>query len=127
MKNEKSILTPFYPHTKAGACVIGLLLLVPIVFFCVFGFMDKDKAVSEDENRALAQLPRFSVEKLFDGKLTADFDKYYSDQFLLREFFLSINMKTKKVLTQYGGKNNIVLFEGSSDNDFKGEEAKNGK
>ena len=88
MKNKNKEYKPFNPKTKAGAVIVCLLLIVPIVFFCVFSFADKDKKISEDENRALKQRPAFSASALFSGKLTAEFNDYYSDQFPLRDFFV---------------------------------------
>lgn len=126
MKNEKKVYKPFFPKTKAGAFVICLLLVVPIIFFCVFSFVDKDKDISQDERRALKQKPKFSVQALFDGKLTGEFNDYYSDQFPLRDFFVSVNLKTKKLLTQYGGKDDIVIVDGAGNDDFQGEAADNG-
>ena len=120
----KNIMRPFYPKTRLGAIIISILFVLPIVFLCVFSFADGDRAVSKDENRALKQKPKFDEASLFSGKLTGDFDSYYTDQFPLREFFLSVNMKTKKLLTQYGGKNGIVLVEGAHSDDFRGEDAK---
>jgi hypothetical protein len=126
MKREKKAYKPFNPKTKAGAVIICLLLIIPIVFFCVYSFADKDREVSKDENRALKQKPSFSASALFNGELTKDFDDYYSDQFPLRDFFVSVNLKAKKLLTQYGGKDDVVIVDGPSKDDFDGEAADNG-
>ena len=126
MDKISDVNIPMKPKTRAGAAVICLLLIVPVVFFCIFSFADKDKDVSKDENRALKQRPKFSVNALFDGELTKDFDDYYSDQFPLRDFFVSTNLKIKKLLTQYGGRDNIVIVDGASSDDFDGEASDNG-
>ncbi|MCR4563557.1 MAG: hypothetical protein K5755_02865 [Clostridiales bacterium] len=126
MKNEKKSYKPFFPKTKAGAVIICLLLVIPIVFFCAFSFADKDKDVSQDERRALKQKPKFSVSELFVGKLTEEFNGYYSDQFPFRDFFVAANLKTKKLLSQYGGKDGIVIVDGAGKDDFGGEAADNG-
>lgn len=117
---------PFKTKTKAGSFIVCLLLIIPIVFFCVFSFVDKDKDISKDENRALKQKPAFSVSELFDGKLTEEFNGYYSDQFPFRNFFVSVNLKLNKLLTQYGGKDDIVIVDGAGNDDFQGEAADNG-
>ncbi|MBE6836156.1 MAG: hypothetical protein E7515_07920 [Ruminococcaceae bacterium] len=126
MKNEKNLYKPFKPKTKVGSVIICLILIVPIIFFCVFSFVDKDKEISKDENRMLKQRPKFSYSELFKGKLTEDFNGYYSDQFPLRDFFVGINLKVNKLLTQHSGKDDIVIVDGAGKDDFHGEEAGNG-
>ena len=116
---------PFKTKTKAGSVIVCLLLIIPIVFFCALSFADKDRDVSKDENRALKQKPEFSVFALFDGKLTEEFNGYYSDQFPFRDFFVSVNLKLNKYLTQYGGKDDIVIVNGAGSDDFQGEAADN--
>ena len=81
---------PFYQklYRLSGILFAGILLL--------FGFVscvDKYKKISEEENRALAQRPAFSLKALFGGDLTVDFENYYSDNFPARSFFLSCNKK----------------------------------
>lgn len=125
MKDKKEY-KPFRTGTKVGSVFICLLLLIPIVSFCVFSFADKDKDISKDENRALKQRPKFSVSALFNGKLTEEFNGYYSDQFPFRNFFVSVNLKLNKYLTQYGGKDDIVIVNGAGKDDFQGEAADNG-
>lgn len=126
MKKKNYENKPFRTKTKIGSFAVCLVLIIPIVFFCVFSFVDTDKELSKDENRMLKQRPAFSVSALFDGDLTRDFDDYYSDQFPLRDFFVSVNLKVKKLLTQYGGKDDIVIVDGAGKDDFQGEEAANG-
>ena len=46
-----------------------------------------DTELSFGERRKLAQLPEFSVERIFNAKYMDDFDKYTTDQFIGREFF----------------------------------------
>jgi hypothetical protein len=121
MKNDFGTYTPAKPKTKAGAVLIALLLVIPLVFFCVFSFADKDKDISKDENRALKQRPHFSVSELFKGRLTGEFDEYYSDQFPFRDFFVSVHLWSDKLLTQYGGSDDIVIVNGANSDDFSGE------
>ncbi len=125
MKDKKTY-KPLKTKTRTGSVIVALLLIVPIVFFCVFSFIDKDKDISKDENRALKQKPQFSVSALFNGKLTEEFNAYYSDQFPFRDFFVSVNLKVNKLLTQYGGKDDIVIVNGAGSDDFQGEAADNG-
>lgn len=69
-----------------------------------------DKAISENENRALEQFPKFSSESFWNGSFTADLGVYLSDQFPLRDFF--VGMKAYIELSQLKGENNDVINAG---------------
>ena len=126
MKKKNDSFIPLKASTKAGAFIISALLIASTVFLGVFSFIDKDKDISKNENRALKQKPKFSASELFAGKLTTEFDEYYSDQFPFREFFVSVSLKAKELLTQYGGKDDVVILDGAGKDDFKGEEGSDG-
>jgi len=64
------------------------LIFVPAIIFWVM----PDKKSSEEENRALQQMPAFSADNFISGKFTGSMAKYYADQFPLRNAF--INAKT---------------------------------
>lgn len=105
-------------YRLSGILFAGILLL--------FGFIsciDKDKTVSEQENRTLAQRPSFSFKALFSGDFTVDFENYYSDNFPARNFFISCNKKINGIFTQFSfGKNNqVVIKNDSNGEDFGGE------
>ncbi|WMJ76171.1 MULTISPECIES: DHHW family protein [unclassified Sedimentibacter] len=51
----------------------------------------KDAAVSQTENRTLAQRPDFNTTDLFSGKYFSDFEKYFADHFYHREQLVQIN------------------------------------
>ena len=61
MKKKNYENKPFITKTKIGSVIVCLTLMIPIVFFCVFSFVDKDKELSKDENRMLKQRPAFSA------------------------------------------------------------------
>lgn len=72
-----------------------ILILILIVLFygiCLWNVLSDDKSFSENENRSLAQMPEFSFADIASGKYTEDFDSYANDQFVGRDFFVS--MKT---------------------------------
>lgn len=69
----------------------------------------KDKAISLAERRKLEQLPKITIENIKNGEISEKFDKYATDQFILRDLF----RKTKAfvridILRQ---KDNNGLFE----------------
>ena len=66
------------------------------------------ESVSETENRTLATFPRFSVSSLLSGDFTSDVAAFYSDQFPLRDFFVSVKAFTESALLKQ--ENNGVLI-----------------
>ena len=70
-------------------------IAVIAVFLCmVFGMtiwtmVMPSREFSERENRALAQMPEPSVESCFSGKFEKDFETYLTDQFPMRDGWIS--------------------------------------
>ncbi|MBQ7596623.1 MAG: hypothetical protein IJU45_08170 [Clostridia bacterium] len=117
------------PKRKKHALYLRLYRLSAILFagiLVLFGFIscvDKDKTVSKEENRTLAQRPAFSLKALFSGDYTVDFENYYSDNFPARSFFIACNKKINSIFTQFsaGDKTGVVIKNDSNDDDFGGE------
>lgn len=57
-----------------------------------------DRAYSENENRYLAQLPRFSFSRLADGSFTRDVESYITDQFPLRDRWLDLKSRAERAI-----------------------------
>ena len=57
-----------------------------------------DKVFSENENRRLEQAPKFSTTQIMDGRFTSNYEKYISDQFPLRDFWIGVKSRTEKIL-----------------------------
>lgn len=87
-----------------------IAFLLPMVVLGFTSLVDTDPTVSVEEKRNLKTLPEFSFESLFKGTYTKEFEDYYADTFPARSFFMSVNDKMKKVLTQTG-KGGIVMVE----------------
>ena len=82
-----------------------IMQIVTTVMFCLFigGFgvlhiLLPDRVFSPVENRNLAQLPSFSVEKLVNGEFTADIEEYLADQFPLRDGWMGLKTRYEYVL-----------------------------
>lgn len=63
---------------------------------------------SASENRFLAKMPVFSWESLISGEFTGDFETFLTDQFPLREFWVSVKSDTERYLQKK--ENNGVYF-----------------
>lgn len=93
-------------------CIISIVLfLLPMVVLGFTSLVDKDPTISVEEKRTLKTRPEFTFTALFNGSYTKDFEEYYADTFPMRSFFLGVNDKVKKVLTQTGGKGGMVIVE----------------
>lgn len=64
----------------------------------ILNFIVKSEAFSEQENRYLAQMPSFSVEKLLDGEFQTEMDNYINDHFIFRNIWIKIKSSTERLL-----------------------------
>ncbi|WP_419749981.1 DHHW family protein [Terrisporobacter petrolearius] len=81
-------------HYKTSA----LLFILFLVLFVGANIITKDKTFSERENRMLAGKPKFSVDKLLEGRFTSKFEDYVVDQFIGRDFFTNVKINMDKLL-----------------------------
>ncbi len=103
---------------------LSAVLFAGILFiFGAISFFDKDKEISEAENRTLAKKPAFSFSSLMAGEYTVNYENYYSDNFPARDFFIGVNSKIKKALTGFSAGDNadVIISVDKSDDDFAGE------
>nr|WP_317378651.1 DHHW family protein [uncultured Faecalimonas sp.] len=73
--------------------------------------MTKDKEFSEEENRMLTGKPEISMETVANGKFMSQYEKYKSDQFLARDFWVSLKTNV-----------DLLLGKRESNGVFKGED-----
>lgn len=116
---------------ETQAIIICLVFLVMLFGISVASMVNPVKAYSENENRYLVQKPEFSVETLINGKYTADYEEFITDQFVERDRWIGIKTITElAVLKQdingvFIGKDGY-LIEKHNDNDMDKEQlAKN--
>lgn len=87
------------------------MLLMLLSFMSSIGIMHiiiPDKTFSESENRVLEQRPIFSIQNLINGKYTERFEKYISDQFPGRNFWIGVKSDTERAIGKR--ENNEVLL-----------------
>lgn len=78
--------------------VISRLAVITIVIFLIANFLVPDRAFSDTENRSLQQRPPLSG--MFQGGWGASVDKWYSDQFVLRDGFVELNSLALRMIGQ---------------------------
>lgn len=76
----------------------AVLFVLFLVLFVGANIITKDKTFSETENRILAGKPKFTVDKLIEGRFTYKFEDYVVDQFIGRDFFTNIKISVDKFL-----------------------------
>ncbi len=97
--------------SKKALWIQTLILLVFIAAGFVLHLVTPDKDFSQQENRTLQTLPKFSFEDLFDGKFTVDFEDYVTDQFPLRDSWTSLKARTELAVGK-DENNGVYLCEG---------------
>ncbi|MBR5473386.1 MAG: hypothetical protein IKU82_05315, partial [Clostridia bacterium] len=83
-------------------CSVTVLTLLSLFFIL------PDQEMSEAENRALKNLPDFSMDALMSGEYTADLSKYISDQFPARDAFVATKAYSELSLGKC--QNNGVIY-----------------
>ncbi len=83
------------------AALLGAISLV--------NFLMPDKGFSENENRYLASRPKFSLQKLFLGSYTEDFESYITDQFPARDSWVKLKGQVELAI---GKKDNGSVYFG---------------
>lgn len=76
------------------------ILLLVFLFFVfgvfIFNMLGKDKTFSDQENRNLKTKPEFSIDKLLHKKYTSNYEKYLSDQFVSRDFWVNVKSTSER-------------------------------
>lgn len=91
------------------ANVILLVFLASIMaFFSLSYIFTSENTFSEDENRVLQSLPRFTFEKLLNGTYTRQLHDYFSDQINLRSLMIEIKAGTELLMGK--NENNGILL-----------------
>lgn len=84
---------------------IAAFVLFITAFFAV-NLALPDREFSEQENRSLQQFPAFSLSDLASGKFTSDFEDYTTDQFAMRDFWITLKARCELLIGK-GGNNGI--------------------
>ena len=99
-------------YLKIYYSIMTLVFLVILIVIVTLNTTKKDIKFSESENRILAQKPKFSIERLLEGRYTKKYEKYKVDQFVDRDGW----MKLKSGVDLALGKNESNgIYKGSDD------------
>lgn len=78
--------------------LMAIMFLVTIFSFVGLNLITKDKQFSENENRLLEQKPKFTLDRLFEGRYTKKYEKYTVDQMVGRDKFIKIKTKADDLM-----------------------------
>ena len=95
---------------KTSNMLTVVLFLVLIGGLAIAFWIMPDKSFSDNENRVLADFPTVSFEKVMEGELSEDFNAYFTDQFPLRDTWLTWGSLTHLALGQ-GEANGVLVGE----------------
>ena len=84
--------------TKKAMWAEVLIFLTFIFGFFIANLVVPDREMSEQENKFLQQLPKFSFEALFDKTFTKEFETYTTDQFVLRDEWITLKAASELAL-----------------------------
>lgn len=98
----------------------GNFVLMSIFLALVFGvtiasMVNPVRAFSENENRYLAQKPEFSLESLYKGDYTADYETFITDQFVGRDSWIGLKTRIERAMLKqdingvYFGKDGYLI------------------
>lgn len=76
-------------HAKITCCIFAALCIVLSITLLIMPKSDW----SDNENRKLADFPKFSWESLVDGDYLSGVEDYLTDHFPLRDLFVSVNTR----------------------------------
>ncbi|MDF2926745.1 MAG: hypothetical protein K0R57_5659 [Paenibacillaceae bacterium] len=94
-----------------------VLFLGPVfLFFGLNLLFHGDQKVSALEQRAIQQMPDFTLQSIVENTFTKDFDKYFSDNFVFRTSFLEAGGWLKGLKGAVG--NEVTLVERSGGNNM---------
>ena len=96
--------------TKKAMWAEVLIFLVFIGGFFLANLIAPDRTFSEQENRNLQTMPSFTWERLFNKTFTTQFEDYASDQFVLRDEWITLKAAAELAL---GKKENNDVSYGS--------------
>ncbi len=90
---------------KKTKLIPALAFLLVIGFLSVGGWLAEDREFSENENRYLAEKPKFSIDNFMSGKFQEKLESYLNDQMLLRDQWITIKTAVQKACrdTDIGG------------------------
>lgn len=98
---------------KVKNILVVVMFSLLILGFSTANMIAPDLEFSKSERRKLKRLPEFSIERLLNGDLFEDFEKYTLDQFVMRDFFRGVKAWSRYNLFMQKDNNKIYIVDGN--------------
>lgn len=76
--------------TKFYNVATAVVFLWLIAFFTIASILNPDRVFSANENRYLAQKPKWTTENFFEGEFATGYENYITDQFIGRDRWIQV-------------------------------------
>ncbi len=87
---------------------IAVIFIISTILLSLLNIIVTDKEFSELENRYLQKKPSLTYKKLLSGEFSEDFEKYITDQFPLRNWWIKIKSDVERAVLKKD--NNGIYF-----------------
>lgn len=84
-------------YNRALNVLMALIFICFITVIILFNVLKIDKTFSEEENRVLATMPKFTIKSFLSGDFVENYTKYVEDNFAGRKGFVSIKTNLEKL------------------------------
>ena len=85
-----------------------LLIVTFVAAFSLADILTPDGIYSESENRYLQKMPRATMQSVINGEFSSSYETYISDQFLLREGWITMKSASETMLLKT--ENNDIVY-----------------
>lgn len=92
--------------------IFFIIFMLVWIILIILNFVMPKVSFSEQENRYLAKIPKFSFEKLVNGEYQEDLESYINDHFVFRNMWIKIKSQEERLL---GKTENNNVFIGKDD------------
>ena len=87
----------FKRNNRALNILMSLVFIGFITIVIIFNILKVDQTFSEEENRTLATMPKFTIKSFLSGDFTKEYTKYVEDNFAGKKGFVSIKTNLEKL------------------------------
>ena len=84
-------------NNRALNILTSLMFIGFISIVIIFNILKVDETFSEEENRTLATMPKFTIKSFLSGDFTKEYTNYVEDNFAGKKGFVSIKSNLEKL------------------------------
>ena len=100
-------------QNKVKNMIITFGFSIILISVFLINTISKDQTISTSERRKLAQFPEITINKILNGDVTEDWEKYVEDQFIKRDFFRTIKSLWSANIFRQKDNNNLFEKDGA--------------